>query len=265
MFGYLSNSISFGQRPQIGVQITGSNLVSLIPPATIWYDFSSNASGYVSPTNVASGSAITAASDRTGKAHPTTTKGGTVNWLANASGTNGAANTGTAGGYLNTPSTSYLRSLAGMTVIVVAKPTTAMTTGYLCNTDQGDLAIYLSGSGANLTWTVKCSGGTGVPVTATGLTLNTWQVFSFVFNGAGSGNANRLRFRYNKADVPLNISGTVAATANSSNDNYVWFSSDSSTSNPFKGQIGEVLLFNAALGPGQVSAVEQYLGSKWGA
>jgi hypothetical protein len=77
-------------------------------------------------------------------------------------------------------------------------------------------------------------------------------------------NANRLRFRYNKADVPLTISGTVAATSNNSNDNYVWFASDASTTNPFKGQVGEVLLFNTALDPGQVSAVEQYLGTKWG-
>jgi hypothetical protein len=260
MFGYFSNAMSFGQRPQIGIQITASNLVTLVPPTTIWYDFSSNASGYVSPANVASGSPITAASDRTGKSHPTTTKGGTVNWLANASGTLGAANTGTAGGYLNTPSTSYLRSLAGMTVIVAAKPTTTMTTGYLCNTDQGDLAIYYSSS----KWNVKCSGGTGVPSGSLPLVLNTWQLFSFVYNGAGAGNANRLRFRYNKADVALNISGTVSATANSSNDNYVWFSQDSSTQNPFKGQIGEVLLFNTALNPGQVSAIEQYLGSKWG-
>ena len=260
MFGYFSNSVSFGERPQIGIQITANNLVTLIPPTTIWYDFSSNASGYVSPANVASGNAITAASDRTGKSHPTTTKGGTVNWLANADGTLGAANTGTAGGYLNTPSTSYLRGIAGMTVIVVAKPTTTMTTGYLCNTDQGDLAIYFSGG----KWNVKCSGGTGVPTGALPLALNIWQVWSFVFNGAGSGNANRLRFRYNKADVPLTISGTVAATSNNSNDNYVWFASDASTTNPFKGQVGEVLLFNTALDPGQVSAVEQYLGTKWG-
>ena len=96
------------------------------------------------------------------------------------------------------------------------------------------------------------------------LTLNSWQLFSFVYNGAGSGNANKLRFRYNKADVALTISGTVTATSNNSNDNYVWFSQDASTTNSFKGQVGEVLLFNAALTPGQVSAVEQHLGSKWG-
>ena len=45
MFGYFSNSVSFGERPQIGIQITANNLVTLIPPTTIWYDFSSNASG----------------------------------------------------------------------------------------------------------------------------------------------------------------------------------------------------------------------------
>lgn len=258
MFGYFSNSVSFGERPEIGIQVSTSNLVTLVPPATIWYDFSSNASAYMT-SSVTNGGAITTAVDRTGKLHPTTSKGGTVTWAANAVGAYGAASV-TSGGYLNTPSTSYLRGIAGMTVIVAAKPTVTATTEYLCNTDQGDLAIYFSGG----KWNVKCSGGTGVPTGSLPLTLNSWQLFSFVYNGAGSGNANKLRFRYNKADVALTISGTVAATSNNSNDNYVWFSQDASTTNPFKGQVGEVLLFNAALTPGQVSAIEQYLGSKWG-
>ena len=128
----------------------------------------------------------------------------------------------------------------------------------LVHEDQGDLQIFYSSSA----WRVKCSGGTGVSTIA--MSLNTWQLHSFVYNGNGSSNAQKLRYRYNKADQALTITGTIAAKSSGSNDNYVWAAQDSSSSNPFKGQIGEVFIFNKALSSGEVAAIETYLGSKWG-
>jgi hypothetical protein len=62
----------------------------------------------------------------------------------------------------------------------------------------------------------------------------------------------------------MTYSGTVAATTNSSNSTMNWFVQNPGPVNTFRGYVGEVLLLNKALTPGQVSAVEQYLGGKWG-
>lgn len=248
-----------GERPQIGVQVTRSNLLSLYPSTQLWYDFSSTGSSSYSPvpTNVSNGGSMTQAHDISGLSHNTNSVSN-FKYVTNASGTLGAADMGS-GGYFNTNSTtSWLSNLSGMTVIVVAFQKSGGSTYYLSNTDQGDLGIYYTSS----KWTVKCSGGTGV--SSVGSTNNAWQIHSFVYNGNGSTNAQKLRYRYNKADQDLTITGTIAAKSNASNDNYVWGASDSSSSNAFKGYIGEVLLFNVALNVGQIAAIESYLGNKWG-
>lgn len=248
-------------RPEIGVQVTRSNLLSLYPSTQLWYDFSATGSSSYSPvpTNVANGGSMTQAHDISGANHNTNTVSN-FKYITNVAGTYGAADLSTgSGGYFNTNSTtSWLGNLSGMTVIVVAYQKASGSTYYLCNTDQGDLAIYYSGG----KWNVKCSGGTGV--SSVGSTNNIWQMHSFVYNGNGANNAQKLRYRYNKADQALTITGTIAAKSNASNDNYVWAAQDASSTNAFKGYIGEVLLFNVALDVGQVSAIEQYLGNKWG-
>lgn len=254
-----ASSFRAGTRPEIGIQITNANLTATLASTQLWYDFSNTGSSSYSPvpTNVANGGSMTQAHDISGANHNTSAVSN-FKYITNASGSLGAANMGT-GGYFNTNSTtSWLGNKAGLTVLVACKPTTTATTMYLCNTDQGDLQIYYSGGA----WNVKCSGGTGVSTVP--FSNNTWQLHSFVFNGAGSGNAQKLRYRYNKADQGLTISGTVASTSNNSNDNYVWGAQDTSSQNPFKGYIGEVLLFNIALDAGQVAAIETYLGNKWG-
>jgi hypothetical protein len=259
MFGFFSNSISAGERPSIKQTITADNLVATIPPTTVWYDFSSTATGYMT----VSGSAISTIVDRTGGAH-NATKGGTVNWKDNAAGTLTAADLSASGGqFVATGTDAYTKSLTGMSVIVVGKPVNAAATQYFSATEQGDLSIFYTGG----TWKVICAGGTGTPVTSIPLNTATWQVFSFVYDGTPSlSNAQKLRFRYNKADVALTISGTVGTTTNSSNATMNWFVKNpgEASTNGYRGYVGEILLFNKALTPGQVSAVETYLGNKWG-
>ena len=261
MFGSFSNSVRF-ERPSIGIQIDTTNLVTLVPPSTVWYDFSSNLSTYMT-ASVTNGGAIATAVDRTGKSHPTTSKTGTITWAANAVGALGAANLAASGGnFVTGSSTSYTASRTGLTLITVVKPIGTQATQYLSATEQGDLSIYY----ASGKWSVSCAGGVGVPTSALPLNAGVWQVLSFVYNGAGAVAATKLRFRYNKADVPITITGTVANVTNSSNATMNWFAKNpgEASTNGFRGQVGELLLFNAALDPGQVSAVEQYLGGKWG-
>jgi hypothetical protein len=263
MFGFFSNSVGGGQRPSIKQTITAANLVATIPPAQIWYDFSSNSSTYIT-SSVVNGGAIASALDQTGKAHPTNSKGGSVIWRANAAGTLGAADMSASGGGQFVTNTTVGTSKAGMSLIIVAKPiipSSSAATQYLSATEQGDLEIFFTGG----TWKVLCSGGTGTPTTPIPMTTGTWQTFSFVYNGTSSlSNAQKLRFRYNKADVALTYSGTIGTTTNSSNATMNWFVQNPGPVNPFRGYVGEVLLFDAALNPGQVAAVETYLGNKWG-
>ena len=261
MFGTFTQSMGFGERPSIKQTITAANLTTIFGSANqLWYDFSNAGSSTYSPLpiTVTNGASMTGAKDISFAASHGTNSVANFKYATNQSGTLSAANL-TAGGFFNTNgTTTFLSGLAGMTVIVACKPTVTGTTIYLCNTDQGDLQIFYSGG----KWNVKCAGGTGASSVA--LSLNTWQIHSFVYSGGGSTPAQKLRYRYNKADQTLSITGTIAATSGNSNDNYVWGAQDASSTNPFKGYIGEVMLFNRALTGGEVAAIETYLGGKWG-
>jgi hypothetical protein len=261
MFGTFTQSMGFGERPAIKQTITAANLTTIFGSANqLWYDFSNAGSSAFSPLpiTITSGSNMTGAKDISFVGTHGTNSVTNFKYATNQYGTLSAADL-TAGGHFTTNSTtSFLSNLTGMTVIVVCKPTVSSATFYLCNTDQGDLQIYYSGG----KWNVKAAGGTGVsPAT---LSLNTWQIHSFVYNGGGATSAQKLRYRYNKSDQTLSISGTITATSGNSNDNYVWGASDNSNVSPFKGYIGEVMLFNKALTAGEVAAIETYLGGKWG-
>mgnify|MGYP003326407781 CR=1 FL=1 len=259
MFGNFGKSFSFGERPGIKATVSRSNLLTVYPSTQLWYDFSSTGSTSYSPvpTTVTNGGSMTQAHDLAGN-NRNTNNVSNFKYITNVSGSLGAANMG-AGGYFNTNSTtSWLSNLSGMTVIVAAYQTSSGSTYYLCNTDQGDLAIYYSGG----QWQVKCSGGNGN--STVNAQNNRWQLHSFVYDGSAATNAQKLRYRYNKADQVLTITGTIAAKSNASNDNYVWAAQDTSSSNAFKGYIGEVLLFNKALSSGELSGIETYLGNKWG-
>lgn len=258
MIGPFNRTFSFGQRPGIKQTVTAANLLSLFPSTQLWYDLSSVGPAY-SPQpsgSIVSGSSITSVRDISGANHNTNA----VSNLKYNTLRAGSLSAGdlTAGGYFNTNSTtSWLGNLAGMTVVVVCEPTVTGSLICLANTDQGDLQIFYSGS----VWNVKCAGGTGKSSAV--FSNNTWQIHSFVYDGNGATNAQKLRYRYNKADQTLTITGTIAAKSNGSNDNYVWGAQDTSALNPFKGYIGEVLLFNKALTVTEVQALETYLGSKW--
>jgi hypothetical protein len=258
MFGRFNSSFKFAERPGIAATVNRSNLLTLFPSTVLWYDFSSTGASYSPlPNNVANGGSMTGAKDLTSYNHGTNSVNN-FKYITTVAGNYGAADMGS-GGYFNTNSTtSWLGNLSGMTVIVAVFQKSSGSTYYLCNTDQGDLAIYYSGSN----WNVKCSGGTGV--SGVNSNNNNWQLHSFVYDGNGSTNAQKLRYRYNKADQALTITGTISAKSNASNDNYIWGAQDTSTLNPFKGYIGEVLLFNKALSSGEVAAIETYLGGKWG-
>jgi hypothetical protein len=265
MFGFFSNSISAGERPAIKQTITAANLTATTTATTIWYDFSNTSTQYVQAastlTTITSGTAITKFINRINTATFTMSVTGNPTYVTNASGSLGAVKfTGSQYGTISGMA-STLGSKAGMTCIVVAKPDimTTSTTAWWCGSDNGpDMVIaYQAG-----TWRCTLNGYTGI--TTVPLNTTSWQVFSFVFEAAAPVGAGRLRFRYNKADQALTYSGTAATTSNPSCDNYYLGGMGSGPSNQIKGQIGEYIIWTRALKVAEVSAVETYLGTKWG-
>jgi len=259
MFGYFSNSIGFGQRESIKATITRDNLTATVTATCIWYDFSSTGTGYSAvPTTAVNGTSLTSITDLSGKGRNGTPA--SVSYATNQAVSLGAAKFPGSTSYIKVAGmTTYLGSVKGMTAVLAVKTITSATTAYICGTDQSDLQIYFS-SGK---WNVKFGAATAAS-TINVMTTNTWQLHSFVFDGNGANNNSRLRYRYNKADQGLTITGTVPATANASNDNFAFGATDFPGSNVYTGYIGECFLWNRALTVGEVAAIETYLGTKWG-
>ena len=263
MFGFFSNSISAGERPAIKQTITAANLTATTTATTIWYDFSSTSTQYVQAaslaTTITNGTPITKFVNRVNTTTFTMSVTGNPTYVTNAAGSLGAVKfTGSQYGTLSGMA-STLGSKSGMTCIIVAKPDTMSATSWLCGSDNGPDMVIRYDTGV---W--RCVINNYVGITSVPLNTSSWQVFSFVFDASAPVGAGRLRFRYNKADQVLTYSGTAATTSNPSCDNYYIGGMGSGPSNQVKAQIGEYIIWTRALKVAEVSAVETYLGTKWG-
>lgn len=271
MFGFFSNSISAGERPSIKQTITQANLTAIVTATQIWYDMSSTGTNYVnqfvqasSPaTPINSGTTITKFINRVNTTTYTASLTGTASpYVTNAAGTLGAVNFtgGTGVASINMGGSSGpFSNKPGMTCIMVAKPGTIANGGWICGSDNGPEMVIKYATGAWQCQVATATGSTTIPLITTA-----WQIFSFVFDGGSTGgNAGRLRFRYNKADQVMTYSGTASGNTNNSLDNY-YIGANTGGSNPGKAQIGEFFIWNRALKPGEVTAIETYLGTKWG-
>jgi hypothetical protein len=271
MFGFFTNAIGFGERPAIKQTVTAANLTATVTATVVWYDMSTTGTNYVdqfvqatsAATPINSGTAITKFINRANTATYTMTVSGNPQYVTNANNTLGAVKfTGSQYGTLGSMSTVF-GGKSGMTAIAVVKPA-AMSTStsgglWICGSDNGpEMVIKYETS----VWKCTVAGYTGA--TTVPLNTTTWQVFSFVFDGIAPATAGRLRFRYNKADQVLTYSGTAGTATGGSTDNYYIGGMGSGPSNQMSGQIGEFFIWNRALKVSEVSAIETYLGTKWG-
>jgi hypothetical protein len=267
MFGFFSNAISFGERPAIKQTITSANLTATVTATQIWYDMSTTSTQYVQTTStsttIVNGTIITKFVNRVAPGTKDMTVSGSPQYVTNADGTLGAVKfAGSQYGGIGSMASTF-GSKGGMTAIAVAKPASMSTTtsggNWICGSDNGpEMVIKYEGG----VWKCVVAGYTGI--TTVPLNTTTWQVFSFVFDGTAPATTGRLRFRYNKADQTLTYSGSAGTATGGSTDNYYIGGMGSGPSNQVSAQIGEFLIWNRALKPGEVSAVETYLGTKWG-
>ena len=160
---------------------------------------------------------------------------------------------------------AFAANKAGLTIYVVARPTTTPATAFpLVVTDQS-MGVWWNGTN----WSVGVTVGNRGTVTVTNDTTK-FHMYGMVFDGSQTGNANRLQFRYDKAAKTLTFTGTIPATTSS--QSYMFFGGDDRAGASggalagtyINGYIGEVLIWQRTLSVSEIASVEYYINQKWG-
>ena len=159
---------------------------------------------------------------------------------------------------------AWSQNLSGMTIYVLARPTSLPGTVFPLTVSDTNLGIWWNGTN----WSIGQGAGTGT-VTVTNDTTK-FHIYGMVFDGTQTGNANRLEFRYDRSGKTLSFTGTVGTTTAS--PAYWFFGGDARgsvvnatfASTFMSGYMGEVLIWTRALSTAELGAVELYLNQKWG-
>ena len=268
MFGNKFNwSFYSGNRP---FTITAANQ---LPNLNLWYNASTSSTTIngVSTANfntaVSNGTLISSWTDLTGLGADANVNGGSGKRPAYATPIQNSLG---AVQYTSASSTNFdinpaawSQNLSGLTIYVVARPTTLSGLFPLVVSDTF-LGIWWNGTN----WTVGQSSGNNGTVTLTNDTTKFHQ-YGIIFNGAATGNSNRLKLRYDKANATLSYTGTVGTTTGS--PSYWFFGGDNRgsavnatfTTTYMDGYIGEVLIWTRALSTSEYLAAESYIANKW--
>lgn len=251
---------------QVGY-VTPNQIASL----NIWYNASSSATIINgSSTNnfsgaVTNGSSITSWVDLSGAGHPSNVFGGSANNPTYAipvqNGLGAVSYNSTNSNNLDINPAAWSQNLTGMTIYVVARPTTFPGTVFPLTVTDTSLGMWWNGTN----WSIGQGAGTGT-VTVTNDTSK-FHMYGMVFDGTQSTNAGKLQFRYDKAGKALTFTGTVGTTTAS--PAYFFFGGDARNSGTFSkfymnGFIGEVLIWTRTLSAAELSSVELYIDQKWG-
>lgn len=256
MFGLASQSYRVGQRSPT---VTNPNT---LPSLQIWYnaDIANTTNFNTAPTD---GSDISQWKDRSAFGNNLNKSGNNTvkpNWYANQSGignTLGIIRFNGSSESLDINPVSWLQSLTGFSLFIVAKATTVgVTSRTICSTDVGGFKISNSTN-----WSVGAAGCVGVStVTGVGDTSK-FNIYSLIFDGSGIGNTSRLKFRYNKVPQTLTYTGTAATiTSASAATFYVGVGSGTDF---FTGDIGEIIMFTRAVNSSEIGGVESYMTAHW--
>lgn len=254
MFNSVSSSFALGRRPApVTIPATPLN----VPNNTIWYnaDISNNTNFQNPPAN---GGKIGQWTDRSGLAHNINASGNArPTWQSNIQNAYGVARFDGTTNVMTINPITFMQSLAGYTMFIVAKASTLSGTRYLSSTDTNGFSFAYNGS----FWSVLTAGGTGTSTIA-GDTTN-FHTFCIIYDGSQTGNAARLRFRYDRSDQVLSYTGTVGATTNAAAKYWYLGADNTGAANFFGGDIGEVLMYTRALTPSEVIGTELYLKNHW--
>jgi len=247
---------------------------SSVPSLNLWYNASASATvvNGVSINNfsgaVTNGTTISSWSDLSGAGHPANVNGGTGKQPTYAipvqQGLGAVLYSSASGNNLDINPTSWSQNLSGLTVYIVARPTSLPGTLFPLVVTDTNFGIWWNGSN----WTVGHSVSNYGTVSLTDDTSK-FHIYGLVYDGTQSTNAGKLTFIYDLYEKALTFTGTVGTTTGT--PSYWFFGGDNrgSAVNPtFTGQymdgyIGEIMIWTRALTPSEQTAVEQYLNTKW--
>mgnify|MGYP001123995495 CR=1 FL=1 len=227
----------------ISESIDGDTLVNL----QIWYD-GADTSTYV--PNATDEGQITQWTDKSDFAHNANPNGGAAKPTYEDTNLQGGY------GYLEFDGNDNLSinpftaitSASAFTIFFVSKLNTTTGTQYFGSTNEGGLSVYSNGTN----FVANVSGGTATGTTAVD---TDWHIHTLVYDGDNTSLIYRL-------DKSTEATATPGATTQATANTYYIGARDPSTSN-LTGYVGEVIMFNKALGATEYANVENYLSNKW--
>lgn len=256
MFGSFNQSFRVGQRPFIPLVIATTDL-------QIWYNADkSNTTNF----NVAlsNGADISQWKDISGTGHNLNQSGNASNkpqWYSNVLNGLGVVRFNGIGQgtteSLNINPISWMRSLSGFTMFVIASARTTGTAQVVTTTDTSGFKVFHNGS----YWGVAANGGSFLstaPVVA-----GQFDILSFVFDGTKADNAGRLRFRHNRKWEAGTYTGTVGTTTSPTSNYFYLGVNETNNGGYFQGDIAEVLMFTRTLTESELQNVENYITAHW--
>lgn len=260
MFGFVSQSFRAGQRPVIII-----NDPNVLPNLEVWYnsDISNTTNFNVAP---ADGGPVSQWKDRSGVGHDLNKAGSSAvkpKWTANQAGianTLGVIRFDGVDESLDINPTSWLQSLTGFSLFVVAKASTVgVSSRTICSANTGGFQISHNSSN----WRIEAGGCSGVS-TVTGIgDTSKFNIYALIFDGSGIGNTSRLKFRYNKSPQTLTFTGTAATITSPSTSTFYVGVGSLGNSQYFTGDIAEIIMFRRAVNSSEIGGVESYMTSHW--
>ena len=259
MFGLASQSYRVGMRPGA---ITNPNV---LPNLQVWYNADTDGSPNFNKIN-GDGGDVSQWSDLSAFGHNLNQSGNNSvkpNWYANQAGvgnTLGVVRFNGTSESLNINPISWMQSLTGFSLFVVAKATTVgVTTRTISSTNTGGFQISHNTSN----WRVEAGSCSGVStVTGVGDTSR-FNIYSLLFDGSGIGNTTRLKFRYNKIPQTLTYTGTANTITSASASTFYVGVGSLGNSQYFSGDIAEMIMFTRTLNSSEIGGVESYMTAHW--
>lgn len=242
-----------------------------IPSLNLWYNASGSATvvNGVSANNfstaVSNGTSIATWNDLSGTGHPSNVFGGGANQPTYATPIQNnlgailynSANSNN----LDINPTAWSQNLTGLTMYVVARPTSLPATVFPLVVTDTSMGVWWNGTN----WSVGHSAGNLGTVSVTNDTSK-FHMYGFVYDGTQSTNAGKLTFIYDLYEKALTFTGTIGT--NTGAPAYWFFGGDARNSGTFSklymsGYMAEVMIWTRKLSPTEQNSVELYLNTKW--
>lgn len=245
----------FGQLAQQGLNAIAP---ASIPNLSLWYNPDQNTAAKVTLNG---SNEVTQVIDLSGAGHPANSFGSKYpDYATNVlNGLNAVQFTAANSDNLDINPIAWAQSQTGFTMFSVVRPTTISGAFPLVNTDGG-LGIQWNGTA----WQVGGGGGVATPSTPITNDTSKAHIYAIIFNGSAATDATKLRFRYDRQDIPLTFTSSPG-TATSGTARTMYFCGNNRNSpNAFmSGYLFEVMIWLRALNATEISGTEAYIKQHW--